>query len=248
MACWGRNDFGEVGDGTSGRDGLGGFIDAHRRAPVDVLGVRDAVQMAAGVWHTCAVSEDGTVQCWGRNEDGALGTGNTTDRSIPTPVIGIDGTNAGALSVAATGDHTCVTLRDGSIRCFGQNPFGQLGDGSTLSTPIPVLAQPPMTALTVVVGGRFTCALVTNDSVACWGAGPDGELGNGAYADSAAPVTVALPRGVSVNAIVSKYQHTCVLSTEGRIWCWGANAYGQLGNGTVDAANRPVEVRGPTDD
>jgi alpha-tubulin suppressor-like RCC1 family protein len=233
-----------VGDGTCGD----GIIDAHRRTPVEVLGIQDAVQIALGVWDTCAVSENGALRCWGRNEDGTLGTGDTSDHAMPTSVVGIDGTNAGALAVAATADHTCVTLRDGSLRCFGQNPFGELGDGKTQSTSIPVVAQPPMKALAVVVGGRFTCALVTNDSVACWGGGSDGELGNGAYAESPEPVAVELPRGVAVKTIVSKYQHTCVLSTEGRIWCWGANAQGQLGNGTVDASNRPVEVRGPADD
>jgi alpha-tubulin suppressor-like RCC1 family protein len=239
VQCWGRNDFGQIGDGTSG---------VHRYSPVDVLGIDDAVRIAAGVWHVCAVLSGGTIECWGENGLGTLGTGDAVSRAIPTLVHGIDGTDLVAAGVAATATHTCVILEGGSIWCFGSNAFGQLGSGSVEESLVPVQAHAPMTALAIAVGGGFTCALVSSDSVQCWGKGSDGELGNGAFEGSEAPVDVALPLGVSVESVASEYNHACILSVEGQIWCWGANAHGQLGNGTVDPSSIPTEIAPPVPD
>ena len=115
--CWGNNWFGQLGDGTT----------TERHTPVAVSGLSNAVAIAAGNYHTCAVLGDGTARCWGRNDYGQLGDGTTTERHTPVAVSGL--TNA--VAVSAGGDHTCAVLSDGTARCWGDNSDGQLGDGTT---------------------------------------------------------------------------------------------------------------------
>jgi alpha-tubulin suppressor-like RCC1 family protein len=234
IKCWGRGEHGENGDGS--------FV--HHFSPVSVLGIDSAVAMASGIWHTCAVSSDGTVRCWGDNGNGKLGTGNTISYAVPTPVVGIDGVQTGAVAVAAALSHTCVLLRDHSIQCFGDDSFGQLGDGQYDESWVPWAAQPPMTASALALGYGYTCAVVAPDSVKCWGRGDSGTLGDGVFAGSLTPISVQLSAGVAVTAITSQSDHVCVLDSAGRVWCWGNNDSGQLGNNSYSASAVPVQALG----
>jgi hypothetical protein len=142
VTCWGQNHRGQLGDGTthSTTCGVGSDFGNYSALPVTAVGITDAVDVAAGAAHTCALHASGSVSCWGDNFAGQLGDGTTTRRNIPVPT-GI--TNAAA--IACGGSTTCAILTDGSIRCWGWNLDGQLGDGTTVSrsTPTPVLRPAP---------------------------------------------------------------------------------------------------------
>lgn len=243
IKCWGLNAFGEIGNGTLPTPGT---VDSNAYTPVDVSDITDARHIASGVWYVCAVLSSGALECWGDNGAGNLGTGDRTGHAFPTPVVGIDGGLSGyAVAVAGTGEHTCVLLGDGSIRCFGSNTDGQLGDNTTIDSLSPIPAQSPMTATALAVGGQLSCTLTSAGIIQCWGRNNYGQLGDGSNVASQAPVTVLLPFAANFSTLVSKYYHSCALSTDGRLWCWGDNRYGQLGNGTVGGGNIPVEARAP---
>jgi alpha-tubulin suppressor-like RCC1 family protein len=235
VQCWGRNDHNDLGDGTT----------LFKYTPVPVLGIENATTIASGVWQACAVLADGTVKCWGANNRAELGNGTTAATPTATLVSGIDGITNKVLAVSPAEDHSCVLLADGSIRCFGENLYGELGDGKTVMGLVPVVAQFPKDATGVASGIQFTCALFGPASLQCLGKGASGQLGNGAFAQSPTPVVVSLPEGASVQSLAVKYNHICALGSEGELWCWGDNSSGQLGNGTTTNSNRPVEVPEP---
>lgn len=237
--CWGRGDQGQIGDGGSGDTG-------HRFTPTLVYGITNAASVAGGLWHTCAVLSDGAVKCWGRNDQGCLGNFGA-DAIYPKPVAvnGIDGTLGRAKAVDPSVASTCILMDDGSIRCAGSNSNGQLGAGGSSSSNCPVPVQAPTKFSALANGAFFVCGVVSPKSVKCWGRGDQGALGNGDFVDSPTPVDVLLPEGVEVASIVAKLHHVCIIDTKGRIWCWGDNDYGQLGNGTQDDSAVPVLVPSP---
>jgi hypothetical protein len=118
VKCWGTNNYGELGDGTTY---IGG-----RNTPVNVVGLSDAVAIAAGLSHTCALIKDGSVKCWGWNVRGQLGDGTNIDKTTPVNVVGL----SDAVAIAAGPGHTCALIKDGSVKCWGWNGHGQLGDGT----------------------------------------------------------------------------------------------------------------------
>ena len=235
VQCWGRNDHYDLGDGTN----------VSKYAPVTVLGIETAIAIASGVWQACAVLEGGSAKCWGANNRAELGNGTTAATPSATFVSGLDGKTDKVMAVSAAEDHSCLVLEDGSIRCFGENLYGELGDGKTVMSLVPVVAQFPKGATDVATGIQFTCALFGSSTMQCLGKGGAGQLGNGAFAQSPSPVVVNLPEGTFVKALAAKFNHICVLGSEGRLWCWGDNSSGQLGTGTNKNASRPFEVPMP---
>nr|WP_218680472.1 Ig-like domain-containing protein [Rhodococcus qingshengii] len=190
--CWGRNNFGQLGDGVE----LGDGTIASRSTSAPVLGLTGATALTAGGAHTCALMPGGTAQCWGYNRNGQLGDGTTTDRSIPTPVLGL----TGATALTAGGTHTCALMPGGTAQCWGNNNFGQLGDGHSSppgsgtdinrSTPAPVLGLTGATALTA--GFEHNCALSSRGTAACWGNNSSGELGDGTTIIRSTPTPVVI--------------------------------------------------------
>ena len=140
--------------------------------------------------------------------------------------------------VAAGGSHTCAIKTNGSLWCWGNNLFGQLGDRTYTdrNTPIQIM---PSGATSVSLGGSHTCAIKTNGSLWCWGANGDGELGDGTNTAKNTPVQVMSSGVVSV---ALGYYHTCVIKTNGSLWCWGNNTSGQIGDGTNIDKNTPVQI------
>ena len=159
--------------------------------PVAIPGLTDVVSVAAGELHACALHADGTVSCWGTNDWGQLGDGSTTTPAMETPqtVAGL----AGVTAISAGADHTCALLSDGTVRCWGSNGSGQLGDGFKASIePSPTSVSEIASAVAISAGEEFTCALLADSTVECWGANDSGQLGNGAAstADVGTPVSV----------------------------------------------------------
>ncbi len=237
VKCWGLNDFGQLGDGTS--DGPEKCIgNSCSTVPVAVMSLTDGVTaIAAGVDHTCAVISRGGVKCWGSNRDGQLGNGTHADSSTSVDVVGLE---TGAISVSAGYGHSCALTVSNGVKCWGLNAQGQLGNGTTSNSLTPVdVSGLASGAAAISAGYSYTCAVTTAHGVKCWGNG----LGGGNAEVSNTPIDVTgLPGGAA--AVSAGYDNTCAISSSGGVKCWGPNDNGQLGNGTTTNSRVPVDVSG----
>lgn len=235
VVCWGRNDRGQLGDGTT--------RDATR--PVAVAGLGERVRnVAAGGNFTCALYDSGRVGCWGGNEYAQLGRGGAEDSDPHADVAQVVGL-ADAESLSSGVAHVCAVRAGGSLVCWGANPYGQLGVGRDLSnrsTPVAVMAG----VRSVSAGAIHSCAAMTTGEARCWGYNPHGQIGDGGPFGLSEfreyPVAVADLAGVT--SIVAGGPSTC--ATVGTaLHCWGSNAVGQLAQGTVGTpmtSNVPLAV------
>lgn len=233
VMCWGGNYYGQLGDGTTA---------SARSMPMDVVGLSSGIiAVAAGADHTCAVTLSGGVKCWGRNLSGQVGDGTTNDRRTPVDVIGL---SSNVMTVTAAADHTCALMTTGSVKCWGKNEFGKLGDGTTDDRLTPADVVGLNTGATAVTAGwNHTCALTSVGGIKCWGRNSHGKLGDGTTDDRLTPVdVVGLHTGAI--AITAGEGHTCVLLSTGTAKCWGWNIYGQVGDSTTNDRFTPVDVVG----
>ena len=259
VRCWGANDFGELGNGTSTGSSTCGNSPCWT-TPVAVSGVTAASTISAGYGHTCAVVGGGGVKCWGANESGELGDGTTNTALAPVTVSGL----SNATAITSGSNHTCALLYGGSIECWGWDPYGQLGDGIATTSmcsgwscaPSPVVAAGVNSALSVAAGYSATCAVLSGGSTECWGMGQYGDLGDGPTTSSLTPVTVAGVSNASV-VVAAANEDFCILVGGGNIQCWGNNLHGELGTGSTTGpatcstgatpcATTPVAVLGVT--
>ena len=227
--CAGRNQFGQLGDGSWSNS-------AFLVQPAGLASVRAA---AAGDEFSCALRTDGTAACWGLGEKGQRGDGTFDQVALsPVPVQGL--TTATALTGGY--NHACALLSDGTMRCWGSNANGQLGDPSTAESSVPIPVAGISGVLAIATGAFHTCAVMQDHTVRCWGENGSGQLGNGTFTSSSTPVTVA---GLSnVVAIAGAGSHTCAALADGTARCWGNNYEGQLGDGTATPSAMPVQVAG----
>ncbi len=197
--------------------------------------------ITAGRNHTCALLATGAVKCWGHNASGQLGDGTTTDRLTPTAATGLA---SGVTAITTGRNHTCALLATGAVACWGYNPDGRLGDGSTTDRHTPTAVTGLPSDVTAITGGtRHTCALLGTGAVACWGDNNVGQLGDGSTTDRHTPTAVTgLPSDVT--AITAGTEHTCALLGTGAVTCWGNNASGQLGDNTTTDRHTPTAVTG----
>jgi alpha-tubulin suppressor-like RCC1 family protein len=231
VLCWGGNDAGQLGDGTT----------VTRTVTAAVTGLTDAVAVSAGNSHTCALKAGGSVVCWGSNNTGELGDGTFIDKTTPVAVTGL--TDATALRAGLA--HTCAIKANASVVCWGRN-LGQLGDGSTegdRTTPVAVIGLTD--AVAISPGFSHTCALKANGTVVCWGLNSRGELGNGTTINSTATVAVTGLQDAVALGVMS--QTTCALKASGSVVCWGNNTSGQLGSTGVNPSTTTRVVTGLTD-
>ena len=203
------------------------------------------VAIAAGGAHTCAVTRGGGVLCWGDNSIGQLGDGTKTDRMIPVPAVGL---GTGVAAIAAGAFHTCALTAGGAVLCWGNNYAGQLGD----RTETPRLTPAAVSGLAggvvaITVGDGHTCALTTDGAVVCWGGNSVGQLGDGTRTNRLTP-TATSGLGSGVVVLAAGGGRTCAARTDGSLLCWGSDTYGDvrglLGLGTRVYATTPVAVYG----
>jgi alpha-tubulin suppressor-like RCC1 family protein len=228
--CWGANASGQLGDGT--------FVQRANPAPVEGL-LSTVASIVSGQDHSCALRTTGGVKCWGSNAGGQLGNGGVAVTSnLPVDVVGL---TSGATALAAGRFHSCAVTATGAVRCWGSNGAGQLGDGSTVTRPIPVaVAGLPATAVAVAAGDDHSCAVLANGSVHCWGASHLGQIGPNALQNS--PTAVAVPIGAPAVSITAGSTHSCARLAGGGAACWGSTFHGQLGTGDAQLSPLPLDV------
>lgn len=204
-------------------------------------GTPEPQRIAAGYDHTCAITDSGDIECWGRNDAGALGDGTFISRGVPTVVRGI---GSPAVAIAGGLFHTCAVTTGGAVKCWGLNRNGELGDGTLVRSAIPVdVVGLSSGVIGITAGDNFTCARTTTSEIYCWGRNSSGQLGDGTMNPSEVPVHV-LGGGSMADVVAGRY-HACVRTNFGGVQCWGENSRGQLGTGSPSLGyNYPQDVVG----
>ena len=199
-----------------------------------------AIAVAGGASHSCALVSGGDVKCWGDNTFGQLGNNSTVRSDVPVSVQGL----AGPVSAITAGNfHTCALLSTGGVQCWGHNADGQLGNGSTADSAVPVSVQALNGKVIAIDAGELhTCAVLSVGGVQCWGFNGYGQLGNKSTTSSTLPVVVQ-GLAASVRSVAAGYIHTCALLSTDSVQCWGANANGRLGNDSTADSLVPVSVQ-----
>ena len=228
--CWGINFLGQLGDSTR----------TDRSTPVQVVGGLSFVKLTAAGAHTCAITSAGDAYCWGAGGSGQLGDGTIqTFRLAPGPVS----SGLSFTSLSAAGNYTCGLTDSDAAYCWGENVFGQLGNGANTDTNFPGLVSGGFSFATIDASDDHTCGVTTAGDTYCWGHNDFGQLGDGTQNDSNVPVTVS--GGVSFTLVRTGNDQTCALTAAGEGYCWGQNVFGQLGDGTTTNSLTPVRVSDP---
>ncbi len=271
IVCWGDNERAQLGDGlTSHPSCIPTFYCS--ATPVVVAGLTDAVEIAEGDYHACARRASGSVVCWGGNADGQLGDGSTThtlthrgDEDCSYMPVQVEGLSD-AVEIAAGGAHTCARRASGSVVCWGDATFGELGDGVLTHAmcgsgdPIysdcsftPVAVTGLADAVEITAGQGHTCARRASGSVVCWGSNRAGQLGDGGGSTGmpACPLGACSRTPVVVTGIADAVQlaaggaHTCARRAAGEVVCWGDDVSGELGDAFASGASSNVPVPVP---
>ena len=239
LKCWGDNSvWGPLGDGsTTGRSSP---------VSVDLGDGRTAKEVVLQTDYTCAILDDKSLKCWGRHDYGQLGIGggnndvcfyrdNDDCKKIPTSVdLGNERT---VKKVDFSSFHACVILDNDSLKCWGHNLYGQLGDGSTTNRNSPVSIGLGQTVKKVVLEDTYSCAIQEDDSLICWGENSYGQLGDGSTTNRSSPVAVNLGDGRTAKKVFLQNGYTCAILDDDSLKCWGKNIGDQLlgiGSGNND--------------
>ncbi len=235
VLAWGYNHFGQLGNGTR--------TDSHTPVLVKLPSGTKVTAIRAGCAHSLALTSTGSVLAWGDNRGGALGDGTTTDRSKPVKVKFAKGIKIKAISAGGDNFGLALTVA-GKVLAWGDNRFGQLGDGTTISRLKPVRVKlPGGTVIKNIAGGGFhALAISTAGLLFAWGLNDEGQLGDGTNINHTFPERIViLLKGVGpVTGMAAGCSHTLVLTSSGAVLAWGYNAFGQLGNGTTTNSNIAV--------
>ncbi len=236
--CWGSNDWGQLGDGTTTR----------RLTPKLVSGGLLFRQVSASNdSHSCGLTTNNKVYCWGYNGQGQLGTGEYGDNgeqfapvTTPRPLA----STATFRQVATGAGRSCAVTQAFKAFCWGEGTQGKLGGGpgSRISTPRPQAVAGGLAFHEVTVGVAHTCGTTTNSQVYCWGWGAYGQLGNGYSSERWKPRLVV--GGLAFDRVTAGALHTCGETTGNKAYCWGYNLAGQVGDGSTVNRFRPVAVKG----
>jgi alpha-tubulin suppressor-like RCC1 family protein len=267
IKCWGKNASGQLGIGDTNNRGDGSNPMGDSLPVVDLGSGRTAKVIVAGGSHTCTILDDSSIKCWGENDQGQLGLGNTTD-SLNASVVDM-GSGITAKAITAGESHTCAILNNSAIKCWGRANEGQMGlfkwniNIGSGSNQMGTTGQDDLTkigtgrtAVAIAAGKNHNCAILDNSSIKCWGANTSGQLGigdtvnRGATQDGSNQMGDNLPvvdlgSGRTARGIIAGDNQTCAILDNASIKCWGANASGQLGQG--DTNNRGDGIGGMGD-
>ena len=246
--CWGSGYYGKMGNGEPWSDD---YVNTEMRQVLLPEGQGgQTVSISSG--HICTILDNGDVYCWGRNRNGQLGYGGTSNRNIPVKV-NLPGQRS-AIAISTGTDMTCAITTDGMGYCWGENDEGQLGNGTTntrKTTPVEVLFPSGYTPVSISAGDDFSCALMDNRKVMCWGENNDGRLGQGPLAtdDETTPVWVIMEDSETAHFLDIGTKSACMILDSGETKCWGTNEEGQIGQGGTDPDSypTPTEVNGNHD-
>ncbi len=232
VKCWGANTYGQLGNGTT----------TSSAKPVAVSGLgKGAKAVAGGGYHACALTSKSAPKCWGYNGEGELGDNTKVNSAVPVAVYSL---SKGIKALAAGSYTTCALTTKSTVKCWGYDGDGELGDGTTTSSLKPVPAGGlGKKVKAIAFGDIHGCALDTSGSVKCWGYNGYGALGDNTTTTSSTPVW-AYNMGAKIKSLAAGGYHSCAVTSKGAIKCWGFNAYGQLGNNTVTTSHKPVGVFG----
>lgn len=228
--CWGNNARGQLGDGTT----------EDKNVPTEVIGGHTFKWLAAGGFHTCGVTTDDVAYCWGRGYEGRLGNGSREDVPVPTPTPVLGGHKFSSMYIGQ--NHTCALTPDGEAWCWGLGGHGRLGIGriDTISVPEPVATNERFSTLSA--GTFHTCGITLEGEGYCWGTNANGKLGVG-HTTSGYYTSPEEIVGVDEFAsLVAGSDHTCGVTPDGKVYCWGNGANGRLGNGSTTTTGTPTQV------
>ena len=226
--CWGNNEIGQLGRGTVGDP---------ESLPIKVPGLSGVTSISVGAAHTCALTKAKTLYCWGQNGNGKLGTGDLADKTSPTQIKDFSGVK----QVSANRTATCALKDDGLVYCFGGNDFGQLGNGTTIQATLPVKVSGIADVVQVSVGFANACAVTKEQALYCWGDNSNLQLG---AAGPSSTIPVLLAEIGKISKVSVGAGHVCAKTGAGTVLCWGFGERGQIGSGTKDISNSPVQPTG----
>ncbi|MFA6908210.1 MAG: hypothetical protein WC263_05280, partial [Candidatus Micrarchaeia archaeon] len=233
VLCWGSNQFGELGDGTT----------TDHYTPTQINSTDAFTSLSSGSYHSCAIrANDSSILCWGYNVYGQLGDGTTASSYNPVKVN--DASNF--TRVSTSGGHTCaIRANDSAVLCWGRNENGELGDGTATEHYTPAQINSTSAFASISSGSAFSCAIRANDSrVLCWGDNSKGQLGDGTTgAINSKPNPTPINDTSAFSSISLGDYHACAIrANDSRVLCWGTNEQGQLGDGTAIDAPNPALV------
>jgi len=244
--AWGRNEYNRLGTGSR---------KYYISTPVKVVELTNVISVSAGFEHSLALKSDSTVWAWGSNGSGALGDGTGMFRSLPVQVWGAGEEDFldDIVDVSAGWFHSLAVKADGTVWSWGKNHYGQLGDGTTKGHYRPVQVVGLSDVISVAAGNGYSLALKSDGTVWAWGWNRNGQLGDGTYYEKGSPIPIQVlgPGGAGyltdIVAIAVGQHHSLALRSDGTVWAWGCNKYGQLGDGTTKDRHTPVQVIGLND-
>jgi alpha-tubulin suppressor-like RCC1 family protein len=245
VLCAGQDNYGQLGFNGGGGNILTPAavrapalppLDAGDEAAPPTGNLMPVDTVFAGRMHACAIV-NGALYCWGDKDEGQCGPGGQArevpqEVPLPNPPI----------HAAVGANHTCAVLTDQSVRCWGQNTWGQVTGSDPSSSALRTPDFGGKGALELAAGDAHTCARLADETVACWGQGGYGQLGGGVRADANRPMPV--PDLVNVKRIFARSSQTCALVADGSLFCWGLNWFGQLGDGAVMVTGVPGPIVG----
>ena len=235
VSCWGFNDVGQLGDGTT---------QPRTQPTLIAYNGPTLASIEVGDDHACANDVLGTAVCWGHNDFGTLGNPSAPAMSATPVTVALNPIEQPQIA----GWHACALRATGTVMCWGEGDHGELGDGGTASASSPQQVPGLSNVTAIATGGGPTdldasCA-ISGGVVSCWGNGMFGRLGQGSASSSGVPVEVVGLPGPATSVAIG-YDHACALLADGELWCWGRGDHGQLGDGRGQSSLQPVRVMTP---
>lgn len=230
---------GAGGGNHEGQLGIGTVDD--QDSPVEVTNGGSWIDVSSAQENSCGIKTDGSLWCWGSDSEGQLGDGGGAVSSLIPKIV--PGGQTWKQVSASDGGHVCAIRSNDSLWCWGENIFGEVGDGTTTDRTTPVAVSGGGTWKSVSAGGWYTCGLKTDDTAWCWGADNFGQLGNGVSGSTTTPMAVS--GGGTWKALTAgAYATTCGLRPDNTGFCWGIGTHGGNGDGTTSDRQTPTTISG----